>query len=270
MIISTTGTLSQDDNFLVYHGPYAEIIPQMAEDGYQGVEMHIFDSAEIDRQELWSLLKKYNIRLTSIGTGSVYGRLHYSLGAADPAVRKAAIRHLEQHMVTAAPDQALVILGLVAGRFSDCHDDGEEFKKNLTDSLHKLDDLAVHYQVRLGFEIMNRFESDYLTTIAEGVEYLKKEKFQKLLLHIDTVHMNIEEAHIGDAIRAGKGYIGHVHVADNDRWYPGHAHYDFLETIQALKKIGYDGALALETNCEPDTRTCARKSLEYLKRILGE
>ena len=119
MIISTTGTLSQDDNFLVYHGPYAEIIPQMAEDGYQGVEMHIFDSAEIDRQELWSLLKKYNIRLTSIGTGSVYGRLHYSLGAADPAVRKAAIRHLEQHMVTAAPDQALVILGLVAGRFSD-------------------------------------------------------------------------------------------------------------------------------------------------------
>ena len=167
-------------------------------------------------------------------------------------------------------DQALVILGLVAGRFSDCHDDGEEFKKNLTDSLHKLDDLAVHYQVRLGFEIMNRFESDYLTTIAEGVEYLKKEKFQKLLLHIDTVHMNIEEAHIGDAIRAGKGYIGHVHVADNDRWYPGHAHYDFQETIQALKEIGYDGALALETNCEPDTRTCARKSLEYLKRILGE
>ena len=73
-------------------------------------------------------------------------------------------------------DQALVILGLVAGRFSDCHDDGEEFKKNLTDSLHKLDDLAEHYQVRLGFEIMNRFESDYLTTIAEGVEYLKKEK----------------------------------------------------------------------------------------------
>ena len=46
MIISTTGTLSQDDNFLVYHGPYAEIIPQMAEDGYQGVEMHIFDSMD--------------------------------------------------------------------------------------------------------------------------------------------------------------------------------------------------------------------------------
>ena len=71
-------------------------------------------------------------------------------------------------------------------------------------------------------------------------------------------------------MRSGQEKGISVHVADNDRWYPGHAHYDFLETIQALKEIGYDGALALETNCEPDTRTCARKSLEYLKRILGE
>ena len=58
MIISTTGTLSQDDNFLVYHGPYAEIIPQMAEDGYQGVEMHIFDSAEIESTGIVELIEK--------------------------------------------------------------------------------------------------------------------------------------------------------------------------------------------------------------------
>lgn len=270
MLISTTGTLSPDHDFLVYHGPYKEIIPQMAADGYKGVEMHIFDSTEIDRKELWGLLREYGLKLTSIGTGSVYERMGYSLGAADPAVRKAAIRHMEQHMVTAVPDHAVVILGLVAGRFSDCKNHGEEFKKNLTDSLHKLDELAVHYDVSLGFEIMNRFESDYLNTIAQGVEYLKAQKFQKLLLHIDTVHLNIEEANIGDAIRAAQGYIGHVHVADNDRWYPGHAHYDFRETIQALKDIGYHGALALETNCEPDPETCAKKSLEYLTKILGE
>ena len=62
----------------------------------------------------------------------------------------------------------------------------------------------------------------------------------------------------------------HVHVGDTDSCFPGNAHFVFQESIQALKEIGYDGALALETNCEPDTRTCARKSLEYLKRILGE
>ena len=165
MIIATTGTLTTGSTFLVYHGPYGAIIPKMAEDGYRAVEMHIFDSAEIDRKELWDLLKTHGIVLTSIGTGSVYDRLHYSLGAGDPAVRKAAIRHLEQHIITAEPDHALVILGLVAGRVSDCGGNLEEFQKYLTDSLYRLDELAVHHDVKLGFELMNRFESDYLTRI---------------------------------------------------------------------------------------------------------
>jgi len=270
MIIATTGTLALDGEFLTYHGPYKEIIPQMAADGYKAVEMHIFDSTEIDRKELWDTLKENDMVLTSIGTGSVYGRMHYCLGAADPAVRKAAIRHLEQHMITAEPDHALVILGLIAGRFSDCKDDAEQFKKNLTESLYQLDELAESHDVRLGFEIMNQFESDYLTTIAEGVEFLKANSFKRIKLHLDTVHMNIEEGNIREAILGARGYVGHVHVADNDRWYPGHGHYDFKETLQALKEIGYEGALALETNKLPNTAVSAKKSLEYLTAILRE
>ncbi|MCI8517662.1 MAG: sugar phosphate isomerase/epimerase [Hungatella sp.] len=270
MIIATTGTLTTGSTFLVYHGPYGTTIPQMAEDGYRGVEMHIFDSAEIDRKELWDLLKAHSMVLTSIGTGSVYERLHYSLGAGDPAVRKAAVRHLEQHMITAEPDHALVILGLVAGRVSDCDGNLEDFKKYLTDSLHRLDELAVSHDVKLGFELMNRFESDFLTRIEEGVAFLKANSFRRIGLHLDTVHMNIEEADIGEAIRSAKGYVSHVHVADNDRWYPGHGHYDFRETLQALKDIGYEGALALETNCLPDERESARRSLAFLSGILEE
>ena len=268
MIIAATGTAETDSDFLLYHGPYKEIIPRMAAAGYEAVELHIFDSEEIDRKELWDTLKAYGMTLVSIGTGSVYGRMRYSLGAADPAVRKAAIRHLEHHMVTAEPDHALVILGLVAGRFSDCQGDGELFKKNLTESLHKLDDLAVKHDVRLGFEIMNQFESDYLTTISEGAAYLKANSFERIKLHLDTFHMNIEEADIREAILGAKGYVGHVHMADNDRWYPGHGHYDFRETLEALHEIGYDGALALETNCRPSEEESARKSLAYLSEIL--
>lgn len=270
MIIATTGTLAVGSTFLVYHGPYKEIIPRMARDGYEAVEMHIFDSAEIDRRELWQLLKEHHMVLSSIGTGSVYDRLHYCLGAWDEAVRKAAVRHLEQHMITAQPDGALVILGLVAGRVSDCRGDRKEFQKCLTDSLYRLDELAVKYGVKLGFEIMNQFESDYLTRIQEGVEFLKANTFRTMGLHLDTVHMNIEEADIGKAIRSARGFVSHVHVADNDRWYPGHGHYDFHETLKALKDIGYEGALALETNCLPTEQESAKRSLEYLRRVLAE
>ena len=59
-------------------------------------------------------------------------------------------------------------------------------------------------------------------------------------------------------------------LADNDRWYPGHAHYNFKETLQALKDIHYSGALALETNCLPSEEVSARKSLQYLQMLMEE
>lgn len=269
MRIATTGTKNTEGTFLVYHGPYEEIIPRMREDGYEAVELHILDSQEIHRESLWKLLKDHGVTLTSIGTGSVYEARHYNLADRDPQVREAAIEHLRQHMITARPFHALVIIGLIAGRFSDAGSP-EDFRENLRDSLHKLDALAEQYEVPLGFEIMNQFESDYLTTIQEGAAYLEQEQFKNIRLHIDTVHMNIEERNIGDAIRSARGKIGHVHVADNNRYYPGHAHYDFRETLKALHEIGYQGALALETNNLPDPRTSAAKSLDYLTRLLAD
>ena len=55
------------------------------------------------------------------------------------------------------------------------------------------------------------------------MEYLRSHNYKRILLHLDTVHMNIEEADIRQAILGAKGYVGHVHIADNDRWYPAMA-----------------------------------------------
>jgi len=269
MIITTTGAIDvSKDAPIVYRGEFKKIIPQLTADGYKAVELHIFDSKEIDRKELWALLRQYDVRLTSIGTGSIYSRKHLNLADSDPAVRASAIAHLVEHMCTAAPYHGIVIIGLIAGRFSDCSSP-EEFQKNLTESLYCLDALAEKHDVYLGFELMNRFESDCLRTIDEGVSFLRDNQYKRVVLHIDTVHMNIEERDIRRAILAGKGYIGHVHIADNDRCYPGHAHYDFRETLQALKDIGYKGALALETKMYPCTEIAAAKSLQYLNALLN-
>ena len=61
MRIATTGTADGKGTFLVYHGPYREIIPRMAACGYNGVEMHIEDSACILRDQLWELLKAADV-----------------------------------------------------------------------------------------------------------------------------------------------------------------------------------------------------------------
>lgn len=120
MIIATTGTSERDSDFLVYHGPYREIIPRMSACGYTAAEMHIDDSSKMNRRELWDTLKAYGIRLTSVGTGSVYAKKQYNLVDRNAAVRREVICHLEEDMVTAEPDHGLVIIGLVTGRLSDC------------------------------------------------------------------------------------------------------------------------------------------------------
>lgn len=269
MIIAATGSLQAGENTpIVYRGRYEEIFPMMAEDGYQGVELHIRDSREIDRKELEKQLGKNRLILTSIGTGAAYGAWHWNIGSHDRELRRKAIECLEDHMITAAPHHALIIIGSMQGRFRDALSE-EEFINNIEESLYLLDRLAVQYEVSLGYEIMNHYESDFLYRIEDGVRFLEEHSYKRVGLHIDTVHMNIDESDLGNAIRRAGSWIRHVHLADNDRYYPGHGHMDFREILQGLKDIGYDGALALETFCRPDSRTCGRKALEYL-RFLSE
>lgn len=269
MIIAATGSLQAGENTpIVYRGRYEEIFPMMAEDGYQGVELHIRDSREIDRKELEKQLGKNSLILTSIGTGAAYGAWHWNIGSHDRELRRKAIECLEEHMITAAPHHALIIIGSMQGRFRDALSE-EEFINNIEESLYLLDRLAVQYEVSLGYEIMNHYESDFLYRIEDGVRFLEEHSYKRVGLHIDTVHMNIDESDLGNAIRRAGSWIRHVHLADNDRYYPGHGHMDFREILQGLKDIGYDGALALETFDRPDSRTSGRKALEYL-RFLSE
>ncbi len=269
MIIAATGSLQAGENTpIVYRGRYEEIFPMMAEDGYHGVELHIRDSREIDRKELEKQLGKNSLILTSIGTGAAYGAWHWNIGSHDRELRRKAIECLEDHMITAAPHHALIIIGSMQGRFRDALSE-EEFINNIEESLYLLDRLAVQYEVSLGYEIMNHYESDFLYRIEDGVRFLEEHSYKRVGLHIDTVHMNIDESDLGNAIRRAGSWIRHVHLADNDRYYPGHGHMNFREILQGLKDIGYDGALALETFDRPDSRTCGRKALEYL-RFLSE
>lgn len=270
MLIAATGQVNASPNDPILYGgaTYEDVCSSAAGDGFRGIELHIPDSNAIDRQEVYRALEGQRLRLTSIGTGSVYFSRGYSLSSSDRDIREKCIRHLAAHMETARPYGAVVIVGCVQGRLQPGQR-REELLDNLRESLTELDGLAERLNVRLGLETMNRFESDALNSIEETCAFLRDGGFSRVGLHIDTVHMNIEEANIGDAIRSAAGMINHVHAADNNRCYPGQAHYPFEETIRALEDIRYDGALALEIKPYPNSQTAGRKSLAYLSALLA-
>ena len=252
---------------LVLRGGFEQTIADAARLGYEGIELHLKDSDALDHAALAAALKRHGVRLTSIGTGPSYSQDRVFLTHDDPMVRAAALGRMKGHIRLAAEHGAVVIIGLIKGQRRDVADVAA-YDARLDEAMLALAREAEVRGVKLVFEVIDRFESDWLNTVEEGLEYIGRFGTDALALHLDTFHMNIEEPSLPGAIRAAAGHIGHVHVADSDRWYPSHAHYDFPETFRALHEVGYDGAVALESFLYPDPETAARISLEDIRPML--
>jgi D-psicose/D-tagatose/L-ribulose 3-epimerase len=108
-------------------------------------------------------------------------------------------------------------------------------------------DYAAERGVRLAIEPLNRFESDLVNTVRQGVELCEAVARANVGLLLDTFHMNIEEKSIGDALRFGGDRIFELHACENDRGTPGTGHVEWDEVFDAIVDIGFDGLVAIES-----------------------
>jgi D-psicose/D-tagatose/L-ribulose 3-epimerase len=106
---------------------------------------------------------------------------------------------------------------------------------------------AAERGVTLAIEPLNRFETDLVNTVDQGVRLCDDIGADNVGLLLDTFHMNIEERHIGAAIRSAGRHVRHVHTCENDRGAPGSGHIDFGEVFRALDAIGYDEDVVIES-----------------------
>jgi D-psicose/D-tagatose/L-ribulose 3-epimerase len=114
-------------------------------------------------------------------------------------------------------------------------------------SLSKVADRAKSSGVTLNLEIVNRFESNMLNTAAQGMAYISDTGASNVFLHLDTFHMNIEEADVGLAIRHAADKIGYVHIGESHRGYLGTGNIDFAGIFDALIAIGWSDYVTFES-----------------------
>ncbi|MGQ3210774.1 sugar phosphate isomerase/epimerase family protein [Shinella sp.] len=114
-------------------------------------------------------------------------------------------------------------------------------------ALSKVADRARAAGVTLNLEIVNRFESNMLNTAAQGMAYIRDTGASNVLLHLDTFHMNIEEADVGLAIRHAADKIGYIHIGESHRGYLGTGTIDFAAIFDALVAIGWDDYVTFES-----------------------
>ncbi|MER9015062.1 sugar phosphate isomerase/epimerase [Mesorhizobium sp. M0898] len=114
-------------------------------------------------------------------------------------------------------------------------------------TLAEVADTAKSAGVTLNLEIVNRFESNLLNTAAQGMAFIADSGSDNIFLHLDSFHMNIEEADVGLAIRNAVGKIGYVHIGESHRGYLGTGNIDFAAIFDALTAIGYSDDLSFES-----------------------
>jgi D-psicose/D-tagatose/L-ribulose 3-epimerase len=101
--------------------------------------------------------------------------------------------------------------------------------------------------VTLAMEPLNRFETYFLNTVEDAAKLCDEVGHPNVGLLVDTFHANIEEKNIADAYRKAKRHLKHVHTCENDRGAPGSGHVEWNDVFAALREIGYDGWLTIES-----------------------
>jgi sugar phosphate isomerase/epimerase len=124
--------------------------------------------------------------------------------------------------------------------------DKEEATNQFVDLLKKMGPIAEKYNVTVAIEPLNRNEVNFINTVAEGLEIVKKVDHPNIRLLADFFHMLREEEPVENILNA-RGYINHVHIAElENRTPPGIAGDDFRPYLRALKEIGYEGMISIE------------------------
>jgi sugar phosphate isomerase/epimerase len=247
-------------------GDFEANVAKIAGWGYDGVELAIRDPRLVDASELERVVGGHGLAVPAIGTGQAWGEEKLSFTSNDASVRQAAIARIKSHIPLAARLHAVVILGLIRGITPPGQTHGRSMEY-LVEAIKECAAAATGAGVRFALEPMNRYETDLIHTVAEGLELVERIGGGNLGLLLDTFHMNIEEPVVEDSIRACGDRIFHFHVADSNRWYPGAGHLDFKVILETLAATGYRGFVSGEFRPLPDADTAAERSIAYLRRL---
>lgn len=269
MRISTTATLYATEFApILLRGTLQECFQTSAELGYDGVELHLRRPEDVAADEVLALMKKHSLAVPTIGTGMAAGMDGLTFASDEATVREAAVAIIGRHIELAARLGAGVTIGLIVGRLGAEASQRARRSGCLLECLRRSAEAAQRAGVTLFLESINRYEGDALNSLADALALIRRLDGAPVKVLADTFHMNIEEVSIAEALASAGDLLGHVHLADSNRWAPGYGHQDFAPVLAALRRIGFDGFLSFEVLARPDALQAARQGLATVKALL--
>ena len=190
-----------------------------------------------------TLLEQYGIRCWGAVTLTLGER---NLAAKDPAQRAKSVEYVKSvvQMVSELGGEIITIVPATVGKVVADSTPENEWAW-VREGLKDVHQSAKRLGIRMAIEPLNRFET-YFINRADQALAMAEAIGPECGVCLDAFHMNIEETDFLAAIRHTGKRLYDFHAADNNRLAPGQGTLEWKAIVQALKSVGYDGALTAE------------------------
>jgi D-psicose/D-tagatose/L-ribulose 3-epimerase len=107
-------------------------------------------------------------------------------------------------------------------------------------------DYAHERGIAMTFEVLNRYETSVINTAAQAMEFVTLSGSENLRIHLDTFHMAIEEADMGEAIRLALPRLGYLELGQSGRGLLSTGVVDIAGVVRLALDAGYSGRFGVE------------------------
>jgi D-psicose/D-tagatose/L-ribulose 3-epimerase len=232
--------------------------------GFDGVELHLGHPDQIPVREIRDALKQNRMEVNfAVTLTNDTNPL-----SPDPDVRKAGLGFFKK-CIDVAADIAGGPCGVGGvnyaswGYFTGTSRTEQEWEWAVR-NYREAAQYAADKGILLVVEPVNRFETYFMNTAADGVRFCRDVGESNVKVHLDTYHMIREEKNFYRAIVDTGEYLGYFHACENERGIPGTGLVAWEEVYRALRDIGYDGWITIESFV-PDIKELARLTAIWRK-----
>jgi D-psicose/D-tagatose/L-ribulose 3-epimerase len=228
-----------------FDGSHVPLLPRIKAAGFDGVEIPMYKGRDFAVADAKRGLKDSGLEVT-ICSILVDG---LSMISDDASIRAKAVEQVKENIATTAECGGKLIagplyspVGYLAGRRRT-----EDEWKRAVDCWQQLGPVLTAYGVTAAIEPLNRFETFFLNTAQDAARFCDEVNHPNVGILFDTFHANIEEKDIAQGYRTVARHLKHVHTCENDRGTPGSGHVEWRPVFEAIRDIGYDGWLTIES-----------------------
>lgn len=224
-----------------------DLAPIVKSMGFDILEIAVEDPDLIDVKAVKEVLQENQLEAIVCGA---FGP-NRNISSSVPEIRENARKYILWLIDAAAELGSKTVCGPMYSAVGKDHIDDsverqEEWQRAVS-GIREMAEVAQKKNIKLALEALNRFETDMINVVSQGLKFTDETGLDNVGLHLDSFHMHLEEKDSAAAIRNADKKIFHFHACENDRGIPGTGQVRWNEIAKALKDISYEGPVVIES-----------------------